>query len=107
MSNPRRLVAGLSALLLSVAAQFAHAADTDAADAPHGERVRARDLGVAPGIFAPGRLNAITDVDGVRVGQVTVSRGDDVRTGVTAVFPHGDNAYLSRVPAAVYVGNGF
>jgi D-aminopeptidase len=112
MPNPRRLAIGLMALLLSVPTLFAHAADmqaadTHAADAQDGERVRARDLGVAPGIFAPGRLNAITDVEGVRVGQVTVSRGDGVRTGVTAVFPHGDNAYLSRVPAAVYVGNGF
>src|SRR5690606_16412522 len=52
------------------------------------------DLGVAPGIFAPGRLNAITDVEGVRVGQATVSRGDNVRTGVTEIFPHGDIAYL-------------
>src|SRR3546814_20290178 len=72
-----------------------------------GERVRARELGVAPGIFAPGRLNAITDVDGVRVGQVTLKRGDNVRPGITAHFPHAGNAYLSRVPAAVHVGNGF
>src|SRR3546814_5052210 len=58
-------------------------------------------------IFAPGRLNAITDVEGVRVGQVTLKRGDNVRTGITAIFPHAGNAYLSRVPAAVHVGNGF
>ncbi|MCE9602628.1 MAG: P1 family peptidase [Gemmatimonadetes bacterium] len=70
-------------------------------------RVRARDLGVAPGIFAPGPLNAITDVGGVRVGQVTLSEGDRVRTGVTAILPHDGNAYLSRVPAALHVGNGF
>lgn len=70
-------------------------------------RPRARDLGVAPGIFAPGRLNAITDVAGVRVGQVTVVEGDSVRTGVTAILPHAGNAYLDRVPAAVFVGNGF
>jgi D-aminopeptidase len=70
-------------------------------------RARARDLGVAPGIFAPGSHNAITDVAGVRVGHVTLRVGDRVRTGVTAVMPHGGNAYRSRVPAALHVGNGF
>ena len=72
-----------------------------------GTRVRARALGVAPGIFAPGPLNAITDVNGVRVGQATVVVGDSVRTGVTAILPHGDNPFFSRVPAAVHVGNAF
>lgn len=71
------------------------------------ERVHARDLGVAPGIFAPGKLNAITDVAGVRVGQVTISEGHRVRTGITAILPHAGNAYQSRVPAALHVGNGF
>jgi len=75
-----------------------------AQDAP---RVRARDLGVAPGIFSPGSNNAITDVAGVRVGQVTLSEGTSVRTGVTAILPHPGNAYRSRVPAALHVGNGF
>jgi D-aminopeptidase len=70
-------------------------------------RPRPRDLGVAPGIFAPGSNNAITDVAGVRVGHATVIRGDSVRTGVTAVLPHGGNLYLDRVPAALHVGNGF
>ena len=70
-------------------------------------RARARDLGVAPGIFKTGPLNAITDVSGVRVGQVTLREGDRIRTGVTAILPHGGNAYLDRVPAAVFVGNGF
>lgn len=70
-------------------------------------RVRARDLGVAPGIFKTGTLNAITDVAGVRVGQVTLNEGDKVRTGITAIFPHAGNAFLERVPAAVDVGNGF
>lgn len=71
------------------------------------ERVRARDLGVAPGIFAPGEHNAITDVPGVRVGQVTLKEGERVRTGVTAILPHGGNVYRSRVPAALHVGNGY
>ena len=71
------------------------------------ERVRARDLDVAPGIFAPGEHNAITDVPGVRVGQVTLKEGERVRTGVTAILPHGGNVYRSRVPAALHVGNGY
>ncbi len=71
------------------------------------QRARARDLGVKPGVFAPGRLNAITDVAGVRVGQTTVVQGDNVRTGVTAILPHGGNVFTERVPAALHVGNGF
>ena len=70
-------------------------------------RVRARELGIAPGIFATGANNAITDVAGVRVGQVSVREGERIRTGVTAILPHEGNAYLSRVPAAIHVGNGF
>ena len=72
-----------------------------------GPRARARELGVAPGVFAPGRHNAITDVAGVLVGQVTLHEGDNVRTGVTAILPHGGNLYRERVPAALHVGNGF
>jgi D-aminopeptidase len=70
-------------------------------------RPRARELGVAPGIFPPGALNSITDVAGVRVGQVTVVEGDSVRTGITAILPHSGNLFLQRVPAAIVVGNGF
>jgi D-aminopeptidase len=70
-------------------------------------RVRARDLGVAPGIFAPGPNNAITDVAGVKVGHSTVISGDSIHTGVTAILPHGGNLYFDRVPAAVHVGNAF
>ncbi len=70
-------------------------------------RPRARELGVAPGVFQPGPLNAITDVAGVRVGQTTIIEGDSVRTGVTAILQHGENPYLERVPAALHVGNGF
>jgi D-aminopeptidase len=70
-------------------------------------QVRARSLGLAPGVFTPGPLNAITDVAGVRVGQVTVSEGDSLRTGVTAIIPHGGDLYRDRVPAALHVGNGF
>jgi len=70
-------------------------------------RPRARDLGLTPGVLPTGPLNAITDVAGVRVGQVTVTSGDSVNTGITAIQPHGGNPFLERVPAAVFVGNGF
>ena len=70
-------------------------------------RPRARELGVAPGILPPGPLNAITDVAGVLVGQVTVIEADSVRTGITAILPHAGNLFLQRVPAAIVVGNGF
>jgi D-aminopeptidase len=70
-------------------------------------RPRIRDLGASPGVLTPGPLNAITDVAGVRVGHTTIVRGDDVRTGVTAIVPHGDDVFRHKVPAAVHVGNGY
>jgi D-aminopeptidase len=70
-------------------------------------RPRARDLGLAPGVFAPGALNAITDVAGVRVGHATLIEGDHVRTGVTVIVPHAGNLFQDKVPGAVYVGNAF
>ena len=75
--------------------------------APRTPRPRARDLGVAPGVFPPGPLNAITDVAGVRVGHTTIIDGDRVRTGVTAIVPHGGNLFQEKVPGAVFVGNAF
>lgn len=74
---------------------------------PQEARVRARALGVKPGIFQPGPLDGITDVHGVLVGQVTITQGDSVHTGVTAILPHAGNMFFDRVPAAVYVGNAF
>ena len=71
------------------------------------ERPRARDLGIIVGILPAGLLNAITDVDGVLVGHTTINEGDAVRTGVTAILPHSGNIFRERVPAAIYVGNGF
>ena len=70
-------------------------------------RARARDLGIAPGVFQPGPLNAITDVSGVAVGHATLNQGDDVRTGVTVIVPHGGNVFQDKVPGAVFVGNAF
>lgn len=69
-------------------------------------RPRARELNIAPGVFDPGPLNAITDVEGVTVGQVTVTDGA-ARTGVTAVVPHGGNVFREKVAGAVFVGNAF
>jgi D-aminopeptidase len=71
------------------------------------DRARARDLGIAPGILPPGPLNAITDVPGVLVGQVTLVRGQSIRTGATAILPHGGNIFQNKVPAGVFVENGF
>jgi D-aminopeptidase len=75
-----------------------------AADEP---RPRTRDLGIAPGVFPPGPLNAITDVRGVRVGHTTVNDGEEIHTGVTAVLPHGGNLFQEKVNGAVFVGNAF
>ncbi len=68
---------------------------------------RARELGIEIGVMRTGEHNAITDVPGVRVGQVTLIEGESVRTGVTAILPHEGNVFLEKVPAAIHVGNGF
>lgn len=75
--------------------------------APDGKRVRARELGIAPGVLRPGPFNAITDVPGVKVGQVSLVQGEDVRTGVTAILPHGGNLFQDKTPAGLSVANGF
>ncbi|HHU99934.1 MAG TPA: P1 family peptidase [Bacteroidales bacterium] len=68
---------------------------------------RARDYGIEIGILRTGSNNAITDVPGVKVGQVTLWEGDSVRTGVTAILPHEGNIFQQKVPAGIFVGNGF
>jgi D-aminopeptidase len=70
-------------------------------------RPRSRDLGIEPGVLPPGPMNAITDVPGVRVGHTTVIEGDHVRTGVTAIVPHGGNVFQDKVAGGVFVGNAF
>jgi D-aminopeptidase len=70
-------------------------------------RPRARDIGIEVGVLPTGPLNAITDVAGVKVGQTTIIRGDNIRTGVTAILPHAGNLYQERVPAAVFLGNAY
>ena len=71
------------------------------------ERPRARDIGLAVGIFPTGELNAITDVGGVAVGHSTIIEGDDIRTGVTAIIPGPGNLYTHPIPAWIHVGNGY
>ena len=92
----RMLITGVALVAAAVAGAIAQEA-----------RPRARDLGIAPGVFQPGSLNAITDVAGVRVGHKTLIEGDQVRTGVTAIVPHAGNVFQDKVPGAVFVGNAF
>lgn len=71
------------------------------------QRPRLREFGIKTGIFNPGPLNAITDVTGVKVGQVTLIEGENIRTGVTAILPHGGNIFQQKVPGAIYIANGY
>lgn len=89
----RLLTLGLFLILLLPAAQA--------------QQKRARDWGLRMGVLPTGPLNAITDVPGVKVGHATLLQGDSVRTGVTAILPHSGNLFQQKVPAAIYVGNGF
>jgi len=79
----------------------------DAASAAGVDRPRARDIGLVVGIFPTGEHNAITDVAGVRVGHETIIKGDDIRTGVTAIIPAPGNLYTHPVPARIHIGNGY
>lgn len=95
---------GLALLVFTPALALGQSSAPDMADDP---RTDARELGLRIGIFETGEHNAITDVGGVRVGQTTLVEGDGVRTGVTAILPHGGDLFRDRVPAAIHVGNGF
>src|ERR1700748_2530601 len=96
-----RIIFALTSL---IAAAAGSAADRCIKETDH---VRARDLGIAPGVLPPGPLNAITDVQGVLVGHSTVISGNTIHTGATAVLPHGGNLYQNKVPAGVMVFNGY
>lgn len=96
----RDLIVAASVAAATLPAQGSMAATTSA-------RPRARALGIAPGLFKPGPLNAITDVESVRVGHVTLNEGANVRTGVTAIAAHGGNLFQDKVPAGFAQGNGF
>jgi len=92
---------------VAVAAALAPALGAGLAAQTPAPRPRARNLGITIGVLPPGPLNAITDVAGVHVGQVTVAVGDSINTGITAILPHAGNVFREKVPAAVSVGNGF
>jgi D-aminopeptidase len=101
----RGIVPGLTAIL-TVALLSAHPCLNPSAQ-QNTRRPRAREAGIRVGVLPVGPLNAITDVAGVMVGQATIIRGDNIRTGVTAVLPHNGNLFREKVPGAVFVGNGF
>jgi len=84
-----------------------HASSFAQYNMPENKRPRVREAGLKIGILPVGLLNSITDVAGVKVGNVTIMRGENIRTGVTAVVPHGGNLFQEKVPGAVFVGNGF
>ena len=92
---------------ISQAARYLPAVIVVAVVAAQTGRPRARDMGLTPGVYPAGPLNAITDVAGVRVGHVTLIQGDDVRTGVTAIVPADGNLFQNKLPGAVFVGNAF
>ncbi|MGM0667459.1 MAG: P1 family peptidase [Bacteroidota bacterium] len=77
------------------------------APAIYAQNGRVRDYGISPGVLPAGQYNAITDVKGVKVGHTTLISGDNIRTGVTAILPHDGNIYNLKVPAAIYIGNGY
>ena len=91
-------------LVLALLAVLPFLPDASSAQKP---RPRAREVGVVTGILPTGAFNAITDVPGVRVGHATVATGEEVRTGVTVILPHSGNVFQEKVPAAIFVANGF
>lgn len=73
----------------------------------YSQKKRTRDYGITIGVLKTGKNNSITDVHGVKVGHTTLEIGDSIRTGVTAILPHSKNLYQLKVPAAIYIGNGY
>lgn len=96
---------GRFSLILFVILNF-HTVHAQSAKADFASK-RLRDFGIEIGVLPPGPLNGITDVNGVAVGHTTLISGSEVRTGVTAIVPHSGNLFQEKVPAAVFVGNGF
>ena len=96
----------LVCLLVAAIALASVVAQSDAQESEE-SRPRAREIGLVVGIFEPGEMNAITDVGKVKVGHTTVVRGDDIRTGVTAIIPAEGNLYTHPIPAWIHVGNGY
>src|SRR5207253_8528512 len=94
-------------LLLLVAASFVLSSSPIKSSSQETKRPRAREVGVVVGVLPTGPLNAITDISGVAVGHTTLIRGDNIRTGVTAILPHAGNLFREKVPGAVFIGNAF
>ena len=99
MRRPLLSALAVIAILLILALPFQVSAQKPA-------RPRAREAGIKVGILPAGPLNSITDVSGVTVGHTTIIRGENIRTGVTAILPHSGNLFREKVPAAIFVGNG-
>lgn len=104
---PKAAPTSPAASLAALAAALTLAPAASPAMHDQNDRPRIRDLGVSPGILPTGPLNAITDVNGVKVGHVTITQGDNIRTGVTAILPHSGNIFQNKPIAAVHIGNGF
>lgn len=107
--SPKGFIYGVMILVLAGPVDLP--ADTtgrsEMSETPMKSRPRARELGIAPGVLKPGDDNAITDVPGVRVGHYTLIQDPDIRTGATAILPHGGNLFQDKVPAGVFVMNGY
>src|SRR5690606_14760835 len=103
----RHVSAGIGALLLAIVVLGPVTASAAGQAPAPGERPRAREAGIVIGSLPTGPLNALVDVRGVAVGHATVTEGDAVHTGVTAILPHPGDLYRERVPAAIHVGNGY
>lgn len=101
------LISLCTLLFVPATAQSSSAKGEDGPKRESQTRPRVREAGVKVGVLPPGPLNAITDVAGVLVGHTTIIKGESIRTGVTAILPHGGNLFQEKVPGAVYVGNGF
>jgi D-aminopeptidase len=97
------IISMLLIVSISLIAIQAHGKETNMEE----KRLRAREMGIIIGIIPPGPTNAITDVPGVKVGHCTVIKGDDIRTGITAILPHGGNIFQEKVPAAIHLGNAY
>lgn len=106
MAYRRRQLAA-AVLLAALGGTALMNAQSDAQSQGSTQRPRARELGIAPGVLEPGPHNAITDVAGVRVGHATIVQGENVRTGVTAILPHGGNLFQQKVAGAIHIFNAF
>lgn len=100
-------ITGITLALILTTAVLAHRPALPTSASQDNKRPRVRDTGVVVGVLPPGPLNTITDVDGVSVGHTTLNRGDNVRTGVTAILAHNGNLFREKVPGAVFIGNAF